>query len=153
MSYFSKINILRDTFDLITQNHISDELSIMSQFYPNISYFLYFFLRFHPLLSCGNTWVWSKCVLRYTMHGGVGIVYIWVSFVCRGHHFVDKAFLSRQICLYHGSHCRMIDYICTPFNPQNAKLAYLKCLIFAHLKLCLAAATHNFKWVKIRQIC
>ena len=25
-------------------------------------------------------------------------------------------------------------------------------LLFTHLKLCLAAATHNFKWVKITHI-
>ena len=31
-----------------------------------------------------------------------------------------------------------------PFFP--AKVSYL---IFTHLKLCLATATHNFKWVKI----
>ena len=26
-------------------------------------------------------------------------------------------------------------------------------LIFNHLKLCLATATHNFKWMKITDIC
>ena len=26
-------------------------------------------------------------------------------------------------------------------------------LIFVHLKLCLATATHNFKWLKITHIC
>ena len=25
--------------------------------------------------------------------------------------------------------------------------------MFTHLKLCLATATHNFKWVKITQMC
>ena len=25
--------------------------------------------------------------------------------------------------------------------------------LFTHLKLCLAPATHNFKWVKINHIC
>ena len=35
------------------------------------------------------------------------------------------------------------------FNPLTAKLFNL---IFTHLKLCLADAIHNFKWVKIIQI-
>ena len=36
------------------------------------------------------------------------------------------------------------------FNPLSAKLSYL---IFSHLKLCLATATHNFKWVEITHSC
>ena len=35
-------------------------------------------------------------------------------------------------------------------NPYPAELIYL---IFTHLKLCLATAIHNFKWVKISHIC
>ena len=35
------------------------------------------------------------------------------------------------------------------FNPLTAKLFNLN---FHHLKLCLADAIHNFKWVKIIQI-
>ena len=34
-------------------------------------------------------------------------------------------------------------------NPLTAKLFHLN---FHHLKLCLADAIHNFKWVKIIQI-
>ena len=30
---------------------------------------------------------------------------------------------------------------------------YIENLIFIHLKLCLATASHNFKWVKITHIC
>ena len=38
----------------------------------------------------------------------------------------------------------------SPFNPVTAKLFWI--WIFTHLKLCLADAIHNFKWVKIIQI-
>ena len=32
-------------------------------------------------------------------------------------------------------------------------MCYIDILIFTHLKLCLATAIHNFKWVKITHIC
>ena len=37
-------------------------------------------------------------------------------------------------------------------NPLTTKLFNSIGLIFTHLKLCLADAIHNFKWVKIKHI-
>ena len=39
---------------------------------------------------------------------------------------------------------------CDDINPQSAKLNNL---FFTHLKLCLATATHNLKWIKFTWMC
>ena len=36
---------------------------------------------------------------------------------------------------------------------SSAPFAHYLISIFTHLKLCLASATHNFKWVKITHVC
>ena len=74
-----------------------------------------------------------------------------------------RAYTDIQPCSY--PHCITRDYVwrhCfsytiprnyhrnVTFNPLSAKVFNL---IFTHLKLCLATAIHNFKWVKIIHIC
>ena len=41
----------------------------------------------------------------------------------------------------------------SPFNTFDAMLSFLNCHLLKHVKVCLATATHTFKWLKIADIC
>ena len=47
-----------------------------------------------------------------------------------------------------GESCLVLTLSPLPLKELNYTIQ-----IFTHLKLCLATATHNFKWMKITDIC
>ena len=47
----------------------------------------------------------------------------------------------------------VISRKCISLTLKHVKAQLSEIKIFTHLKFCLATATHNFKWVKITNIC
>ena len=58
-----------------------------------------------------------------------------------------------HICLFWDQPFANLDVEALISFPITAIYATFKKSIFTHLKLCVATATHNFKWAKITHIC
>ena len=85
-------------------------------------------LYYHLKMFC----LYQNLSLQHTLV----LVYLLVLYLCQYKHVQLMSFLQRR------------RYLGDLFNPYLT----LFILIFIHLKLCLATATHNFKWLKITHI-
>ena len=87
------------------------------------------------LLTTSEQYKWCKHTNRYL----IGCIYAWV--------FANVKQFKRGgggVCWYLSDR---------PLTSWCFTLLALSPLIFTHLQLCLATATHNFKWVKIAHLC